>query len=121
MDEDWLALARMAEPEAVDAVAEVFSEYGKGVAIEQSVESSPDGDVVTVPDDAPVLVKTYLPCAHPELEQRKTILEIAIWALGKLRRVSPLQTRTLSEADWANAWKEYFYVHRVGRQTVIVP
>ena len=121
MADDWLELSTTAEPEAVDAVCEVFSEYGKGVAIEQAVESSRDGDVVSVPPEAPVLVKTYLPLSHPELEQRRTILEIAIWALGKLRRVTPLQTRTLHEADWANAWKEYFYVHRVGQHTVIVP
>ena len=45
----------------------------------------------------------------------------AVWALGQLRQVGPLQVRTLREADWANAWKEYFFVHRVGRRTVIVP
>ena len=87
---EWLELSTTAEAEAVDAVAEVFGEYGKGVSIEQAVESSRDGDVVTLPPDAPVVVKTYLPLVHPELEQRKTILEIAIWALGKLRNVSPL-------------------------------
>ena len=118
---EWLELSTSAEAEAVDAVAEVFGEYGKGVAIEQAVESSRDGDVVTLPADAPVVVKTYLPLSHPELQQRKVILEVAIWALGKLRHVSPLQTRTLREEDWANAWKEYFFVHRVGEHTVIVP
>ena len=121
MAEEWLELSTTAEPEAVDAVTEVFSEYGKGVAIEQAVESSRDGDVVNLPADAPMLVKTYLPLNHPELEQRRTILEIAIWALSKLRRITPLQTRTLHETDWANAWKEYFYVHRVAQHTVIVP
>jgi ribosomal protein L11 methyltransferase len=118
---EWLELATTAEAEAVDAVAEVFGEYGKGVSIEQPVDSSRDGDVVNVRADAPVVIKTYLPLSHPELQQRKTILEIAIWALGKLRRVSPLQMRTLREEDWANAWKEYFFVHRVGEHTVIVP
>ena len=119
--DEWLELSTTAEPEAVDAVTEIFSEYGKGVAIEQTVESSRDGDVVKLPPDASVLIKTYLPLSHPELEQRRTILEIAIWALSKLRRITPLVTRTLHEADWANAWKEYFYVHRVGQHTVIVP
>jgi ribosomal protein L11 methyltransferase len=118
---EWLELATTAEPEAVDAVAAVFGEYGKGVSIEQAVESSRDGDVVTLPADAPVVLKTYLPLVHPELNQRKAILEIAIWALGKLRNVSPLQVRTLREEDWANAWKEYFFVHRVAKHTVIVP
>jgi ribosomal protein L11 methyltransferase len=67
------------------------------------------------------VVKTYLPLTHPELQQRKTILEIAVWALGKLRHVTPIEVRTLREEDWANAWKEYFFVHRVGERTVIVP
>src|SRR5205814_2444363 len=35
--------------------------------------------------------------------------------------VEPLQVRTLRETEWANAWKEHFFVHRVGRRTVIVP
>jgi ribosomal protein L11 methyltransferase len=118
---EWLELTTTAEAEAVDAVAEVFGEYGKGVSIEQAVDSSRDGDVVNLPADAPVVIKTYLPLSHPELNQRKAILEVAIWALGKLRSVSPLTMRTLREEDWANAWKEYFFVHRVGRHTVIVP
>src|SRR6266566_6357184 len=118
---EWLEISTTAEAEAVDAVAAVFGEYGKGVSIEHAVESSRDGDVVNLPADAPVLIKTYLPLAHPELNQRKAILEIAIWALGKLRRVTPLEMRTLREEDWANAWKEYFFLHRVGRHTVIVP
>src|SRR5207302_10201812 len=45
----------------------------------------------------------------------------ALWALGLLRQVGPLQVRTLREADWANAWKDYFFVHRVGNRIVIVP
>jgi ribosomal protein L11 methyltransferase len=32
-----------------------------------------------------------------------------------------LRVRTIHEADWANAWKDYFFVHRVGQRTVIVP
>jgi ribosomal protein L11 methyltransferase len=120
MDE-WLELATTAEPEAVESVSAVFAEYGQGVAVEQVVESSRDGDVVNLPTDAPVLIKTYLPLADPSTEQRRAQIEKGVWALGKLRHVEPLQVRTLREADWANAWKEYFFVHRVGRRTVIVP
>src|SRR3954454_14971146 len=105
-DDEWLQLATTAEPEAVEAVAAVFAEYGQGVAIEQVVESSRDGDVVNLPADAPVLVKTYLPLADPLLGERRDKLEKAVWALGHLRQVAPLQVRTLREADWANAWKE---------------
>ena len=119
--DEWLELATTAEPEAVESVSAIFAEHGHGVAIEQVVESSRDGDVVHLPADAPVLIKTYLPLADPALEQRRTQLEKAVWALGRLRSVAPLQVRTIREADWANAWKAYFFVHRVGEHTVIVP
>src|SRR5690242_12364715 len=119
--DEWLELAVTTEPEAVESVSAVFAEYGQGVAIEQVVESSPDGDVVNLPAEAPVVIKTYLPLADPASAERRAHIEQAVWALGKLRTVGPLEVRTLREADWANAWKEYFFVHRVGRRTVIVP
>ena len=120
-NDEWLELSTTAEPEAVESVSAVFAEYGQGVAVEQVVESSRDGDIVNLPPDAPVLIKTYLPLADPSTEQRRAQIEKGVWALGKLRAVAPLQVRALREADWANAWKEYFFVHRVGRRTVIVP
>jgi ribosomal protein L11 methyltransferase len=91
------------------------------VALEQAVESSRDGDIVYLPPDAPVVVKTYLPLADPDVDQRRAQLEKAVWALGKLRQVGELRVRTIHENDWANAWKDYFFVHRVGERTVIVP
>src|SRR6185437_2145036 len=119
--DEWLELAAETEPEAVESVSAVFAEYGQGVAIEQVVESSRDGDVVNLPADAPVVVKTYLPVLDPSTAERRGHIEKAVWALGQLRRVGPLQVRTLRETDWANAWKEYFFVHRIGRRIVIVP
>ena len=118
---EWLELETRAEAEAVEAVSAVFAEFGQGVAIEQVVESSRDGDVVHLPADAPVSIKTYLPVLDPATDERRAKIEQAVWALGTLRDVGPLQVRTLRETDWANAWKEYFFVHRVGRRTVIVP
>src|SRR5438132_3594628 len=118
---EWLELETRAEAEAVEAVSAVFAEFGQGVAIEQVVESSRDGDVVVLPAGAPVSIKTYLPRLDPATDERRARIEQAVWALGKLRDVGPLQVRTLRETDWANAWKEYFFVHRVGRRTVIVP
>ncbi len=120
-DDQWLELTTTVEPEAVESVSAVFAEHGQGVTIEQAVESSRDGDIVHLPPDAPVTMRTYLPLADPAVDARRAELEKAVWALGKLRQVGPLQVRTLREADWANAWKEHFFVHRVAERTVIVP
>jgi ribosomal protein L11 methyltransferase len=116
----WLECSTLAEAEAVDAVAEVFSRFGQGVAIEEPIRSSPDGELVEILAGQPVLVKTYLP-ADERVEERRRQLEEAVWHLGRLRRVEPLQTRPLAESDWADAWKRYFFVHRVGQRLVIVP
>src|ERR1700738_4448181 len=95
--DEWLELAAETEPEAVESVSAVFAEYGQGVAIEQVVESSRDGDIVRLPADAPVLIKTYLPVRDEATDERRAQIEKAVWALGKLRTVGPLQVRMLRE------------------------
>ena len=116
----WLELSAVAEPEAADAVAEVFGRWGRGVAIEQPVRDAPDGDGGWVDPRRDVVVKTYLPL-DDEAEERRRLLEEAVHYLGRLRRVEPLQVRALAEEDWAHAWKRFFFPHRVGRRLVIVP
>jgi ribosomal protein L11 methyltransferase len=116
----WLECSTLAEAEAVDAVAEVFGRLGQGVAIEEPIVSSADGEQVRIETDKPVLVKTYLP-QDERTEQRRRQLEEAIWHLGRLRRVEPLRVTALRESDWAEAWKKHFFIHRVGRRLVIVP
>lgn len=120
MPESWLELSSVSEPEAADAVAEVFGRVGRGVAIEQPVKDAPDGDGGWIDPDRNVVVKTYIP-VDEEAEEKRRLLEEAAWHLGRLRHVEPLQTRVIAEEDWANAWKRFFFPHRVGRRLVIVP
>ena len=116
----WLELSVVAEPEAADAVAEVFGRWGRGVAIDQPVRQSPDGDGGWVDPTRNVVVKTYLP-VDEQVEESRRLLEEAAWHLGRLRHVEPLRTRVLAEEDWAHAWKSFFHPHRVGQRLVIVP
>jgi ribosomal protein L11 methyltransferase len=116
----WLECSTEAEAEAVDAVAEAFSRWGQGVAIEEPVVSSRDGDEYAIDPTRLVVVKTYLP-VDDQADERRARLAEATWHLGRLRSVTPLRVRPLEEADWANAWKEHFYVQRVGQRLVIVP
>ncbi len=68
MADSWLELSAVAEPEAADAVAEVFGRWGRGVAIEQPVRDAPDGDGGWVDPHRNVVVKTYL-ALNEEAEQ----------------------------------------------------
>ena len=120
MPESWLELSSVSEPEAADAVAEVFGRWGRGVAIDQPVMDAPDGDGGWIDPIRNVVVKTYIP-VDEEAEEKRRLLEEAAWHLGRLRHVEPLQTRVIAEEDWANAWKRFFFPHRVGKRLVIVP
>ncbi len=109
------------EAEAVEAVAEVFARWGHGVAIEEPLEPDQEPEEGPRTDSrAPVLVKTYLPDDGTSGVARQRIEE-AVWHLGLLRRVEPVQVRRIAEDDWAHAWKQYFHVHRPGQRIVVVP
>jgi ribosomal protein L11 methyltransferase len=120
MPESWLELSSVAEPEAADAVAEVFGRWGRGVAIDQPVLQSPDQDGGWIDPNRNVVVKTYIP-VDEEAEEKRRLLEEAAWHLGRLRHVEPLQAKVIAEEDWASSWKRFFFPHRVGKRLVIVP
>lgn len=118
----WLELSVQVEQEAVESVSELFAAvgYNGGVAIEQPFVGSPDGPEYTVDPRVPVTVRTYLPMDEGSADTRARV-EQGLWALGMIRQVGQLQSRVLEEEDWANSWKSYYPIQRVGRRWVIVP
>ncbi len=117
-----------ASPEAAEAVYAIFHRWGHGgVAIEvphlpPAQEERAWAEAPQPVPNAPVVVKTYLP-AGPGLDEQRQGLERDLWHLQAfgLGRIGPVQARTLAEEDWAEAWKEHYHVHRVGRRFVIKP
>jgi ribosomal protein L11 methyltransferase len=122
MSGGWIELAVQADNEAVEAVTEIFSRYGYGggVAIDEPFDQEKDGDNLRIATDRPFTVRTYLP-DDEQAREKIEALERALWHLGQMRYVGPLTIGQREEEDWANAWKEHFYVHRVGERTVIRP
>lgn len=125
---DWLELTVAVDQEAVESISELLVQYGYNGGV--TVEATPPPDAR--PDEAglplplgidphyPVVVRTYL----PQDEQAAVIcrqIEQALWHLGQLRPVGPLQVKALTEEDWANSWKQYYNIQRIGAHTVIVP
>lgn len=114
----WLEVqvwAHRLDAEAVAAALEMHS--SGGVALEEPLVYPAGDDGYRVDLTAPVLVKAYLPQGAaqrwPALRRR----------LRRLPLAGPLRTRSrwLAEEDWANAWKEFFPVLRVGRRLVVRP
>ena len=118
----WIELAVQADNEAVEAVAEIFSRYGYGggVAIDEPFEQERDGENARVAADRPFVVRAYIP-DDADAREKVEAVERALWHLGQMRYVGPLMAAPRAEEDWANAWKEHYHVHRVGRRTIIRP
>ncbi len=121
----WLELSVKAESEAVEAITELFSRYGynQGVVIEEAIKPGPDGGA-EIDYTAPVTIRTYLPVsteAEPEQAENIQRLREGLYYLGRMLHIEDLQVEAKREEDWANAWKEFYQVHRLGKRTVIKP
>jgi ribosomal protein L11 methyltransferase len=116
----WLELAVTCDSEAVEPVSELFAAYGfnQGVAIEEGFTQDPDGDNFAVDPTRPVVVRTFLNAVDVAPGTIDHIRQ-ALWHLGRLRSISDLSIAERAEEDWANAWKEHYSVHRVGRRVLV--
>ena len=116
----WLELAVECDTEAVEPVGELFARhgFGQGVVIEEPFTQDPDGDNLAVDPSRPVTVRTFLAAADADPATLDEIRE-ALWHLGRLRHVGNLAVTERHEEDWANAWKEHYRVHRIGRRVVV--
>jgi ribosomal protein L11 methyltransferase len=121
----WLELSVEADVEAVEAISEILGRAAPGgVVVEPAFDLVEEGLGARVDPTRPATVRAYLPARDPAAAEAEAA-SIAD-ALGHLqafglRPIGELRTRTVHEADWANAWKAYFPVLRVGRRLVIRP
>ena len=121
----WLELAVEADSEAVEAVSEILGRVAPGgTSVEPAFELVDEGLGARLDPSRPVVVRAYLP-ARDRAAADRLAAEVAhtlghLQAFG-LRPIGELRTRLVREADWAEAWKAYFPVMRVGRRLVIRP
>jgi ribosomal protein L11 methyltransferase len=121
----WLELAVEADVEAVEAVSEILGRAAPGgTSVEPAFELTDDGLGARLDPTRPAIVRAYLP-ARDRAAADRAVADVAE-ALGHLqafglRPIGELRTRLVDEADWADAWKAYFPVLRVGRRLVIRP
>ena len=121
----WLELAIDADVEAVEAISEILGRAAPGgTSVEPAFELVDEGLGARVDPSRPATVRAYLP-ARDRAAADRAVGAVAE-ALGHLRAfglrpIGELRTRLVHEADWAEAWKAYFPVLRVGRRLVIRP
>jgi ribosomal protein L11 methyltransferase len=121
----WLELAVEADLEAVEAVSEILGRAAPaGTSVEPAFELIDEGLGARIDPSRPAIVRAYLP-ARDRAAADRAVAGVAE-ALGHLqafglRPIGELRTRIVREADWADAWKAYFPVMRIGRRLVIRP
>ena len=121
----WLELAVEADVEAVEAVSEILGRAAPGgTSVEPAFELVDEGLGARVDTSRPAIVRAYVP-ARDRAAADRAVAEVAE-ALGHLqafglRPIGELRTRIVQETDWADAWKAYFPVMRIGRRLVIRP
>ena len=126
----WLELAVEADLEAVEAVSEILARVATGgTTVEPGFELVEEGLGARIDPSRPAVVRGYVPLGDGSaaaLEAADAATAQVSEALGHLqafglRTIGELRTRVVREADWAEAWKAYFPVQRVGRRLVIRP
>ncbi len=121
----WLEISVEADVEAVEAVSEILGRVAPGgTSVEPAFELVDEGLGARLDPTRPAIVRAYLPARDPAAAERAAA-EVMV-ALGHLqafglRPIGEPRTRIVHETDWADAWKAYFPVMRVGRRLVIRP
>lgn len=121
----WLELAVDADIEAVEAVSEILGRVASGgTTVEPAFDLVDEGLGARVDPSRPAVVRGYVPArdAAASASAAASVTEALghLQAFG-LRSIGELRTRIVQEAGWADAWKAYFPVLRVGRRLVIRP
>jgi ribosomal protein L11 methyltransferase len=115
---DWLEFTLLVPAADVEAAAEVLRRHCPGgVSIEQPILPVDGEEGYALDLERPVAVRAYLP-RQGDLAGRRRALRRELAALGLS---SALRTRWRREEEWAEAWKRFFGVERVGRRLVVCP
>lgn len=127
-----LELSVVVDPEAAEAVSELFNRYNGGDydADSEQGEAAGGGAVIEATgfddDQRPVdgeyqiIVKTYFK-PGPRGETIRKKIEEGLWRLSLIYPMPEPQIRTIHEEDWAHAWKKFYKPMRIGKRIVLKP
>ena len=116
----WLEVSLIVDGELAEAVAEVFARFAPdGVAIE-STEVTARVDDSEGHSIGPLRVAAYL-LEEAGLEERRQMLEEALWYLSRIQPLPPAQFRIIKNTDWSEEWKKHYQPITIGRKLIIVP
>ncbi len=115
----WVEASLVVTPEQAEAVAEVIGRFAReGVVIEQT--ALPDNPAAENLLEDHVRVYGYF-FADSSVEERKQRLEEALWHLGQIQALPPVEFRIIQQENWMAAWKDQYKPLQIGKQFMIIP
>ena len=118
-DARWMEVSLTVEGELAEALSDVMSRYlPNGVVVESGVVYNDAEDIGT--PVGPVRIYGYLP-VDETLEESRHRLEEALWHLGQIQPIPPLDYRTIEDEDWMQSWKQHYHPIPVGKRLLILP
>lgn len=115
----WIEVSLLVTPEQAEAVAEVLGRFTReGVVIEQATRQDVTQEENSLEDQ--VRVYGYFFADHT-VEERKQHLEEALWHLGQIQSLPPVQYRQIMDENWMTAWKDQYKPLQVGQRLMIIP
>lgn len=115
----WIEVKLVSNGEIAEALAEVLGRFvSNGVVVEAETRFNP-----TTQENEPtggVIVFGYLP-ADDTLEEKRQKLEEALWHLGQITPLPPVQYQPIYDQDWMAAWKVHYRPIPIGENLLIIP
>ncbi|MQC27845.1 MAG: 50S ribosomal protein L11 methyltransferase [Chloroflexi bacterium] len=116
----WVQIAVRAVPADVDMVADVLSAFAPdGVAIHPAIRIDEGGEFAYEELPEPSTVTAAVRAPFVEEERRR--LEAALTALPLAEALTTVAYIDVDAHDWAEEWKRFYTLQRIGRRLVVHP
>ena len=114
----WSEITVRVEPDAAEFVADLLSELtGSGVSIEPPILALGPDEGYTIDEEAPMTLRGYVYGATSRARRDAIRRRLRLGGAGD-SIVAPMVWRDVREEDWAEAWKEYYDVDKVGNVVI---
>lgn len=118
-DPRWLEVSLTGDGEIVEAVSEVMGRFVTGGVVTESGVEYNDAEDEGTPV-GPVRIYGFI-AVDENLENTRQSMEEALWHLGQIQPLPPLEFRYINDENWMAAWKEHYKPIPIGKKLLVLP
>ncbi len=118
-DPRWLEVSLTGNGEIVEAVSEVLGRFVSGGVVTESGVTYNDAEDEGTPV-GPIRIYGFI-AVDENLETTRHNLEEALWHLGQIQPLPPLEFRYIKDENWMAAWKDHYRPIPIGKKLLVLP